>query len=128
MNQSNGFEGAALNVDTNKTQNLELLLDATDFPKFLTTEDFKHYELGAASKPNRRLTGGSVRFRAVAIVRNNRNRPEPDGTAGYRRFRRLGFEAVPYTKPWDPNMIGSGLVMAKVSSKYLLKIPGDTTI
>ena len=24
--------------------------------------------LGAASKPNRRLTGGSVRFRAVVIV------------------------------------------------------------
>ena len=38
--------------------------------------------LGAASKPNRRSTAGSVRFRAVVIVKNNRNRPEPDGTAG----------------------------------------------
>ena len=38
--------------------------------------------LGAASKPNRRLTGGSVRFRPVSIVLNNDNRPEPDGTAG----------------------------------------------
>ena len=34
------------------------------------------------SKPNRRLTGGSVRFRPVSIVLNNNNRPEPDGTAG----------------------------------------------
>ena len=41
-----------------------------------------HYKLGAASKPNRRLTGGSFRFRAVVIVWNNRNRAEPDGTAG----------------------------------------------
>ena len=38
-------------------------------------------QLGAASKPNRRLTGGSVRFRPVAIVLNNDNRLEPDGTA-----------------------------------------------
>ena len=36
--------------------------------------------LGTASKPNRRLTGGSVRFRAVFIVLNNDNRPEPGGT------------------------------------------------
>ena len=48
--------------------------------------------LGAASKPNRRLTGGSFRFRAVVIVENNRNRAEPDGTAVNRR---LGFEVVP---------------------------------
>ena len=27
-----------------------------------------HHSLGAASKPNRRLTGGSVRFRAVVFV------------------------------------------------------------
>ena len=33
----------ALNVDTNKTQNLELLLDAADWAKFLAIEDFKHY-------------------------------------------------------------------------------------
>ena len=46
---------------------------------------------GVASKPNRRLTGGSVRFRAVVIVNNNRrNRTEPPVN------RRLGFEAVPY--------------------------------
>ena len=38
-------------MDTNKTQNLELLLDATDFPKFLTMEDFKHYELHKAVGP-----------------------------------------------------------------------------
>ena len=38
--------------------------------------------LGAASKPNRRLAGGSVRFRAVVIVKNKSNRAEPDGTAG----------------------------------------------
>ena len=44
MNQSNSFEEVALNVDTNKTQNLELFLDASDFAKFLTMEDFKHYE------------------------------------------------------------------------------------
>ena len=38
--------------------------------------------LGMASKPNRRLTAGSVRFRPVPIVLNNDNHPEPDGTAG----------------------------------------------
>ena len=38
--------------------------------------------LGTTSKPNRRLTGGSVRFRPVPIVLNNGNRPEPDGIAG----------------------------------------------
>ena len=38
--------------------------------------------LGTASKPNRWLTGGSVRFRPVSIVLNKDNRPEPDGTAG----------------------------------------------
>ena len=38
--------------------------------------------LGTASKPNRRLTGGSVWFRPVSIVLNHDNRPEPDGTAG----------------------------------------------
>ena len=42
MNQSNDFEDVALNVDTRKTQNLELLLDAADFAKFLAMEDFKH--------------------------------------------------------------------------------------
>ena len=45
MNQSNSFEDVDLNVDTNNTQNLELLLDAADFAKFLTMEDFKQYEL-----------------------------------------------------------------------------------
>ena len=40
-------------------------------------------DLGAASKPNRRLPGGSIRFRPVSIVLNNDN-------------RRLGFEASPY--------------------------------
>ena len=40
MNQSNDFEDVALNVDTKKTQNLEL--DAADFAKFLAMEDFKH--------------------------------------------------------------------------------------
>ena len=54
MNQSNSFDDVALNVATNKTQNLELLLDAADLAKFLVIEDFKHYELRKAligSKP-----------------------------------------------------------------------------
>ena len=33
---------------TEKTQNLELLLDAADFAKFPAMEDFKHYELHKA--------------------------------------------------------------------------------
>ena len=45
VSQSNGFENVALNVDTYITQNLELLLDAADFTKFLAMADFKHYEL-----------------------------------------------------------------------------------
>ena len=40
MNQSNRFEDVALKVDTNKTQNLELLLDAADFRKLRVMEDF----------------------------------------------------------------------------------------
>ena len=48
MNESNSFEDVALNVNTGKTQELELLLDATDFAKFLVMEDFKHYELHKA--------------------------------------------------------------------------------
>ena len=48
-------------------------------PSFST---FITLHLGAASKPNRRLTGGSVRFRPASIVLNNDSRPEPDGTAG----------------------------------------------
>ena len=47
VNQSNGFEDVALNVNTNKTQNLELLLDAADFAKF-AMEDFKHFEFHKA--------------------------------------------------------------------------------
>ena len=50
--------------------------------------------LGAASKPNRRLSGGSVRFRPVFIVLNNDNRPEPDGTAGQPA---VGFWSRPLT-------------------------------
>ena len=34
VNQSNSFEDVALNVDTCKSQNLELLVDAADFAKF----------------------------------------------------------------------------------------------
>ena len=41
----------ALNVDTNKTRNLELLLDADDIAKFFTMEDFKHDELHKAVGP-----------------------------------------------------------------------------
>ena len=46
--------------------------------------------MGTASKPNRRLTGGSVRFRPVAMVLNNDNRPakkkiKPNGTERNRR-------------------------------------------
>ena len=40
---------------------------------------------GTASKPNRRLTGSSIRFRTVAIVLNATG-----------RNRRLSFEAAPY--------------------------------
>ena len=35
-------------MDTNKTQNLKLLMDAADFANFLEMEDFKHYELHKA--------------------------------------------------------------------------------
>ena len=48
MNQLNGFEDVALNVDIEKSQNLDLLLDAADFAKFLAMEDFKNYELHKA--------------------------------------------------------------------------------
>ena len=48
VNESNGFEDVALNMDTKKTQNLELLLDAVDFAKFLVMKDFKHYDLHKA--------------------------------------------------------------------------------
>ena len=51
MNQSKGFDDVALNMDTNKSQNLELLLDADDFVKFLAMEDFQHYELTKAVGP-----------------------------------------------------------------------------
>ena len=44
----NSFEVVALNVDTNKTQNLELLLDAADFAKLLAMENFKNHELHKA--------------------------------------------------------------------------------
>ena len=45
MNQSNSFENVALNLETNKTQNFKLLLDAANFAKFLSMEYFKHYKL-----------------------------------------------------------------------------------
>ena len=48
MDHSNGFKDVALKVDTEKTQNLELLLDAADFAKFPAMEDLKHYELHKA--------------------------------------------------------------------------------
>ena len=50
------------------------------------------FVLGTASKPNRRLTVGSARFRPVSIVLNNDNRPEPDGTPGQPA---VGFEVAP---------------------------------
>ena len=37
----------------NKTRNLELLLGAVDFVKFLVMEDFKHYELHKVVERNR---------------------------------------------------------------------------
>ena len=46
-------------------------------------------QLGTTSKPNRRLTAGSIRFRAVSFVLNNDNRPE------LAVDRRLGFEVIP---------------------------------
>ena len=45
--ESKNFEDAALNADT-KNSNLQLLLGATDFAKFLGMEDFRHYELHKA--------------------------------------------------------------------------------
>ena len=45
--------------------------------------------LGMTSKPNRRLTGGSVQFWAISIVLNNDNRPKPTVNG------LLGFEAAP---------------------------------
>ena len=41
------------------------------------------FNLVVTSKLNRRLTGGSVRFWAVVIVKNKSNRPVSDGTAGW---------------------------------------------
>ena len=46
------------------------------------TADCRYIHLGTTSKSNRRLTGDSVLFRAVSVVLNNDNRPEPDRTAG----------------------------------------------
>ena len=73
VNQSNGFEDVALNVDTKKTQNLELCW----MP--LISQD-------------------SLQWKTLSIMS--------------------------YTKPWDANRIGTGPVLAKVSSKYLFKFPG----
>ena len=50
MNQTHSFEDVTWNVDTNKTQNLELLLDAADFANFLAMEEFMHYELWNATR------------------------------------------------------------------------------
>ena len=33
------------------------------------------FPLGTASKPNRQLTDGSIRFQAVSVVQNNDNQP-----------------------------------------------------
>ena len=41
VNQSKSFTDVVLNVDTNETQNLELLFEAVDFAKM---DDLKHYE------------------------------------------------------------------------------------
>ena len=38
--------------------------------------------LGTTSKPNTRLTGGTIWFRPVSILLNNDNCLEPDGTTG----------------------------------------------
>ena len=43
LNQLNSFEDVALNVDTNKNQNLELLLSAADFHFCLGTQDVPLY-------------------------------------------------------------------------------------
>ena len=48
--------------------------------KLLSILDLGHKR--TTSKPNRRFTGGAVRFRPVFIVLNKGNRPEPSGTAG----------------------------------------------
>lgn len=43
MNKSTPFEDIALNVDTTKTRNLELLLGAYHFAKFLGVEEVTHH-------------------------------------------------------------------------------------
>ena len=42
LNLSNSSEDVAMHVDTNKSQNLELLRSAADFVKFLAAEDVMH--------------------------------------------------------------------------------------
>ena len=64
-------------------------------PSYRIHSNKRSGHLGAASKPNRRLTGGSVQFRAVVIVKNNRNRAEPDGTTGQPA---VGFWSRPLDK------------------------------
>ena len=83
--------------------------------EYITQPDF---HLGATSKLNRRSTGGSVRFRAVVIVSNNRNQPEQEGTAG--PVNRLGFEA----KTKQTNKKQNKQIKKK---KRILKIVSNTT-
>ena len=59
---------------------------------FLDYDNLNRYfmawmRLGMTSKPNRRLTGGSIQFQPVSIDLNNANRPEQDGTAGQAAVR-----------------------------------------
>ena len=59
------------------------------FPRYTCCPYFSYCQtyqvtqpIGTTSKPNCRLTSGSVCFRPISIVLNNDNRPELDGTAG----------------------------------------------
>ena len=55
--------------------------------------------LGVTSKPNHRLTHGSVRFPGGCYCLKQYNQMEPDGTAG-------GFEVFPYflMNPWSKQL------------------------
>ena len=87
--------------------------------EYITRPDF---HLGATSKLNRRSTGGSVRFRAVVIVSNNRNQPEQDGTAGPVK-QRLGFEA----KTKQTNKQTKNKTKQNKQKKRILKIVSNTS-
>ena len=88
--ESKKYTTAALVRFQTKSKNLKCLYKNRVHKLKLMQFYYKENLLGTTSKPNRRLTGGSVRFGPVPIVLNNGNRTEPPVN------RRLGFEAAPY--------------------------------